>query len=323
MSADAPDPVELFQECLLHPEPLFDEYYNNERLIISTSPSSEPTPIMTTNAEIISRLTAAAVALKDKKEDTYNEQLEKIRDLLTEDDANYIEFTSFWPCIDVSFSSYDRLDPSEKMQFLEKVVKIYLAKRHGIYSSHGYSPTTIQVRKDFEKHKGSGSLGLRKAQMLLKKAGFCESERTDFLTTQKVYCSADRSYGTSLIRELKADYGMDFSWQAGHQHKCPDVILCSTTKHIFIVEMKHMKEAGGGQDKQMAELISFIKNEERNPNISFIAFLDGVYFNELISPSGGKIKEQKKQILEYLEKNKKNPNYFVNTYGFYKLIASM
>jgi hypothetical protein len=87
------------------------------------------------------------------------------------------------------------------------------------------------------------------------------------------------------------------------------------------MENKHMKEAGGGQDKQMSEIINFISYQDKE--VSYISFLDGVYFNLLSDETikSGKPYEQRKAIYTYLKKNK--TNYFVNTFGLEKLLKTM
>jgi len=320
MQPDRLNPTELFKECLVHPEPFIDEAYCSDKLIISESSSSAPTPIMITNGEIIRRITAAEVALQDRQINTFEEQVAKIRNLLTRRDVNFLEFTSFWPSIDVSFSSYKNLSLSKQSDFLKAAIRTYIKKRHRTYTSHGYTATTIQVRKDFEKHKTSGSYGSTKVEYLLKKEGYTKYEGADFLAKRKVYCAADKKFGMGIIDFLKKRRGMKFTWQDTHQNKKPDLIFCGSSSNVYILELKHMKETGGGQDKQMAELISFIREGENDRRISYVAFLDGFYFNELISPSSGKIVNQRNQIIKYLDENKDNPNYFLNTFGLSRLI---
>jgi len=103
----------------------------------------------------------------------------------------------------------------------------------------------------------------------------------------------------------------------------PDFLI----KHeadIFIVEHKHTKEGGGGQDKQINEVISLISFSENNPKIHYISFLDGIYFNLFANTkylSKGKISNQLKNIKQNLNRNKQN--YFVNTAGFKKLLITL
>lgn len=87
-----------------------------------------------------------------------------------------------------------------------------------------------------------------------------------------------------------------------------------------------MKEGGGGQDKQLAELIDLVNYSEpeftaSGFSVSYISFLDGVLFNELANPRTPKMKAQRAAIESALETNPEN--YFVNTWGFQRLITRL
>lgn len=92
---------------------------------------------------------------------------------------------------------------------------------------------------------------------------------------------------------------------------------------IFFVEAKHLNSSGGGQDKQIAELIEILSLKDRDANISYISFLDGSYSNTLLSNSdaGDKLKTQRKEIKKYLKSRKQN--YWLNTAGFMALFDDL
>ena len=80
------------------------------------------------------------------------------------------------------------------------------------------------------------------------------------------------------------------------------------------MEMKTMKGSGGGQDKQLVEVINFIRYAENDERIHYITFMDGEYVNMLFRSQQPKIRRQYADIVNCL---KSNPgNYFVNTAGF-------
>ena len=85
---------------------------------------------------------------------------------------------------------------------------------------------------------------------------------------------------------------------------------------IFLCEAKHLNTSGGGQDKQIAELIEIISLKEKKKNIFYIAFLDGSYSNILLSDANGgdKLTTQRGEIKKYLLHNQNN--FWVNTVGF-------
>jgi len=128
--------------------------------------------------------------------------------------------------------------------------------------------------------------------------------------------------GKKLFREILRAFQISFDWSTEHQGKMPDVLF-KNGDDLFIVEHKHMKEGGGGQDKQATEVIDFIRHSEANPvaRVHYVTFLDGHYFNLLASATGnaGKLALQLNTIRNHLAGN--NDNYFVNTAGFHELLS--
>ncbi|MBI5152523.1 hypothetical protein HZA39_03240 [Candidatus Peregrinibacteria bacterium] len=91
---------------------------------------------------------------------------------------------------------------------------------------------------------------------------------------------------------------------------------------MFLLEAKHLNTSGGGQDKQISELIEILSLKETNKNISYIAFLDGNYSNILLGNEGHgeKLETQRKEIKKYLDDN--SQSYWVNTAGFIALLSN-
>ena len=126
-----------------------------------------------------------------------------------------------------------------------------------------------------------------------------------------------------MFKKILKHYGIKFKWSKNHENKQTD-FLFKIGNRIFIMEHKHMKEGGGGQDKQINEVISFISFSENNPKIHYISFLDGIYFNLFANKKylkKGKILNQLKNIKQSLNRNKQN--YFVNSIGFKKLLKEL
>jgi len=312
--------IDLFNGCLLHKEPLIDPYYCSDGLIISSSPTAKKTHLMEVNLNIINRITAIKVALDDGNDASIQAHLSQLLPLLNEKSVNFTEFTSFFPALDVSYSIYKKLSVDEKIDFLMVAVKAYIEKRHTIYQGHGYSPVTLQVRKDFEKHKTGGNAANKKARDILLKNGYSAAAVANdfFKSGLKFAFLDDAGLASSILAILKKDYGLTFEWSKIHQNKSADLVFKNESGKIFICEMKHMKEGGGGQDKQVSELISLVSYGEKNSNIGYVSFLDGIYFNGFIKPTLPKTLEQIRQINKYLKVN--NNNYFVNTWGFGQLL---
>lgn len=119
-----------------------------------------------------------------------------------------------------------------------------------------------------------------------------------------------------FFKQALEKYLIRFEFVTTHQDKMPDVFIKYNNTFI-IVEHKKMNSTGGGQDKQITEIIDFIKYGERG--FYYVSYLDGILFNQLIEPpTGQKIYRFKLDIIRNLENNPYN--YFVNEYGFNKLI---
>jgi hypothetical protein len=97
----------------------------------------------------------------------------------------------------------------------------------------------------------------------------------DFLDADGVYLRTD-SDGKKLFMQVLEELGLWFRWSSERQNKFPDVAV-RLNGRLSVIEHKHMKEGGGGQDKQIGELIDFIR--QNDPQVSYISFLDGVYYN--------------------------------------------
>lgn len=316
--------VELFSKCLENPEPLVDHFYCSEGLVISEHAEETPTSLMKLWSEVRDRITAADVALSDGDDVQFHKQVGKLDELLANKGANFFEFTSFFPALDVSYSSFRSLSDRERSNFLSLALQEFLKKRHRIYQSHGYSPVTIQVRKDFEKHKSGGSSAKRKIEQICLENNYALAGSMDEFLQGRAFIHADSAaYATCehWLREKDAQ----LPWVQRHQGKLPDVVVNSGSRILF-VECKHMKEGGGGQDKQVSEIIDLIRDTEplfesnTGYAFSYVAFMDGVYFNKFANPVQRKTKSQLSEINKLLESNP--GNYFVNTWGWNYLILT-
>lgn len=314
--------LKLFHECLDNPETLVDGFYTHDELVIPISPVHQATEAMQTWCMVLERITAAKVAIDDKNKKELSAhivQLDKL--LMSRDYANFLEFTAFFPVMDVSFSMYRKLAAKDRYRFLRVILKHYLEKRHQVYSAHGYIITTVQVRKDFEKHKVQGNFGNKKARKMFDAAGYRESN--SLLGKRKRFCIVSSAQNQKVLREMEQIGASWYShWSSHHEGKRADVVFIDRNGRWFIGEMKHLKEGGGGQDKQVNELITFIDNrshQHHGEKVNYVAFLDGVYFNKFISPATGtKTAKQRERIEECLSEGINN--FFVNTHGLAALL---
>jgi len=315
-----PDNETILKRSTENPEPFVEDFYVKEHLVITRN-RGESNKLMQANAQILDFITAFKVACDEGNKDFCAKIIEKIIPLLETSEINNSEFTSFWEVNDTSYSMYRKLSPKAKKHFLNDIILRYIAHRHQIYKEHGYTATTLQVKADSFAHKRSGELGTKKVKSILE--GFSLErlkENQRWSDCGSFYIGADKK-DKKIFDAILGEMKIRFEWGRHHKGKRPDFLI-RYGDELLIVEHKHMKEAGGGQDKQIVEISEFVSQREPSPNVHYIAFLDGILFNMLlVNPSGGKPQEQNRQIRQALKKNKKN--YFVNTYGFNLLMQHL
>ena len=317
------DSIKLFEFSLKNHEPIIDEFYLKSGNLIISADLQKPTDLMKKNFDLLESISAYNFAKKNNDRATIKRVIKKILEIVKSKNINYSEFVSFWPIVDISYSLFNKMTSDEQSKIIKNIVEKYIELRHNLYLSYGYTPTTLQVGKDAKAHKENGSLGIYKVSKILNKAGYkkANAEKLKSFISQKgkFYIESDKR-GKNLFRHLLSFYKIKFLWSKKKEQKMPDFLI-KNNENIFILEHKHIKEGGGGQDKQINEIISFIGFGERDPKIHYISFLDGVYFNLFTNKkylNKGKILNQLKNIKKNLKRNKQN--YFVNTAGFKKLL---
>lgn len=312
-----PNNVELLEECIHdHPEPIADPAYAKDFQIITADPKKNNS-LMTANRELLDCITAYGKVMKLQEMAAADKIITEMMRLLETPGMNNSEFTSFWECRDVSFSLYQKgLSAKEKRKFLHDVSAVYLSDRHAMYQAHGYTATSLQVKADSFAHKRTGEQGGAKMRdifhsLKLSLVGNL-GEDDGFLFTDKKGKSAFQAW----VKGAK----VGFLWSQNHKGKMPDAGI-QIGKLFFVVEHKHMKETGGGQDKQIVEISEFVAQQEMVPHVHYVAFLDGILFNQLFSPlATSKLAVQKNAIYAALRANPSN--YFVNTWGFKQLMQA-
>lgn len=200
------------------------------------------------------------------------------------------------------------------IKLLKKITQKYFAKR---VLNEIVPEEWVQAILDTNSSRKKGKCGENKLLYFLKKQGYAEVfDWENFFKT--VFCAVKFSKKFNLKNVRK---NLDVKVKAKKQDKTLDLIIKAKDK-IFLCEAKHLNTSGGGQDKQISELIEILGLREKN-NISYISFLDGKYSNILLSQAGNgnKITTQRKEIDRCLKNNPNN--YWVNTAGFKKLIADL
>ena len=175
----------------------------------------------------------------------------------------------------------------------------------------------IQAILDSKAPTRKGKCGEIKLLYILAKCGFQEVKTwEDFFNKRKRVAKFSKIFSVKNVRK-----NLGIKLAAKKQNKKLDLII-KINGRIFLCEAKHLNTSGGGQDKQISELIEIISLKEQNRNNSYIAFLDGSYSNILLSDRNGgdKLITQRKEIKKYLLHNPNN--FWVNTIGFETLFKN-
>lgn len=308
--------VELFNECLENPVNSIDPY--NRKLlnkVIIPEDNDIPCELLVRNTKLIELFT---------KYNNYNvhgdishneEIINCIIDTLKYEGMNLCPFSQYLMVHDVNYGMFLNTLTFEERKF---IVDCYIEDRHQTYINRDYSDIIFQVLADSYSHKRKGKLGVRKIMKICEDLGLNKIKNKDYIENDKYYILPD-SDGKKLFKVIIEKFNINFEFEQTHQGKMPDALIKYGDVFV-IVEHKTSKELGGGQDKQMTEIIDFIRYGERG--VFYVSYLDGVLFNELKEPSEtNKLFRDKQNIISNLQNNRYN--YFINDYGFKKLMDNI
>lgn len=316
--------LEYFYIGVENKEKILDENYHkivDKRVIPLTL--KEENSLTKSNSNVIRFIDTIQTMTYDMKYSIDDEEIRKIILLIIEElntkGMNYSAFCQYFNIHNINYSLFKTLKLEEKIDVIKFIVMHYISSRHQLYKAHGYSNVVLQVMADNYSHKRKGNYGSNKIAYTLKSNGL------DDLTTmsskdfgQELYYLLSDKNGKKLFKEFAKIYGVKLSEEGRKTEKYPDALV-KIGKDFFIIEQKNMKENGGGQDKQTSEITNFIDNIPSLPNMHYVTYVDGIYFNQLNNDAKAKTLEQYKDIISVLSKNKSN--YFVNTFAFNLLIS--
>jgi hypothetical protein len=307
--------LDYWEISLKNPEPIIDEHYTFNELIVQNQNLIQ-------KVERLRELITTYCVLLEIDRQALGKVLDEIYMIALHKNIQYTEFIAFWKTLDLSYSSFRQLPEQDRKLMLHKILEEYCEKRRKIYDELGYSNIVVQALYDSGVSRKKGKAGIEKiTDLILQKFRNAQKFSTiDELGNQILgYFLPDEN--KVLFDKFIANYNIAYRFSQTYQGKLPDVVL-KVTDHFFIIEAKHINETGGAQDKQIAELISFINQREPSQNIHYVAFLDGLYFNYFIgSAKGSKLFQQREAIENCLKRN--HGNFFVNTAGFVNLLQDL
>lgn len=298
-----------------HPEGLFDPYYAKDKVVIPLR-AEKKNELTTNNEKLIDLITAFEIAVsmgKSKDSDNIREIIEAIEFILDNtENINYSPFCQFFMVYNASYAAYRELSKDDKYEFLYEILVLYCKERHDMYKSHGYTNSILQVVCDSYSHKRNSKTSIIKFEDLLKPYTTHNLQDEDKVLTDDDYYFLPDKTGKKCFERLLKELDLKMESRAIEQSKVPDIVF-KHNGHYYIFELKMMKGGGGGQNKQAVEFAYFIRFSEENNKVHYGILLDSLYANDLFSSNQPKIAEQRKDVIEALERNP--GNFFVNTAG--------
>lgn len=318
--------LEYFHISEVSPEPVFDPHYGQGRIVIP--PTCHESNALTQGNKRLIELICAFNVLKNSQSLTLADApLSNIVDKTIEvldatEGINCSAFSQFFLVYSSSYSFYKKLPESGKRDFVYTMLERFCVERHDMYMSHGYTDSMLQVVADNYSHKRHSKTTILKLESILEQFHIYKRCKAPPDWTGFFYFLPDKD-GKRLFSDFKRDFGLRFEYSTHEQGKLPDMVLGLGSKYC-ILELKNMKGSGGGQDKQIAEVVNFIRYAESDSRLHYMAFLDGEYWNILTGEATRKrpkIASQYNDILGCLESNP--GNYFVNTAGLRAFLADV
>lgn len=300
------DNLELLEYCKKNPEKFLDKNY------MFVDKHKELSLYVLKTKNIKNKLIAIRELLNKKGAINVIEQL--FIDLQKELDkhSNFSEFISFVNACD------SRLEEVKNdIDLLKQTTLLYLQYRdlNDIVPSEW-----VQALVDKSTSRKKGHSGEKKLIDLLNQRGYKLVRNLKDFDSQQHCIAQFTNKGDFSNKNLRRVF--DVKIGKSTQNKKLDLLI-KNKNGIYLLEAKHLNSGGGGQDKQIKELIDVIKNKSDQHH--FVAFLDGIHSNTILSVSGSrnlmspKIKAQHRDILKALRINK--GNYWINTNGFLKLFS--
>ena len=308
------DPIDLFNECLEHPEPFSSKEYYNTKPIITDKKIND------LNKEIFLKLKEFFEAEDDNNKIKIASSIDE---LLLKDkklDVNQLPFVSFFQTRDMSYSVYEKGKPDQRRNFLLEIIPDFKStRRYELYKDVSDVMVPIQTSKDRGSHRASAKFIKRKFDHMFKKYNYLNNKEITQKFDKNIFWSIDKKKTIPLLKNhFNLDHYDNWTKQGKIEDKKADYAVLKKNT-LFLLECKHQKEEGGGQSGSWGQLNDIVNCEAINCssnhlNISYVGFLDGNGFNKIIEDA--KLKEV---IAGILKKNKSH-NYFVNTWGLEQLI---
>ena len=272
-SLDNPEPEDLEEEPYIHDEYIVDNpnyltQVNYLRDLLTTyctlSRFIEREPSFTHEELGVSAATADEPS--ENLRDIYQLVLKEIDQLLiTVEDIQHTEFVAYFKCFGISHSNYRRKAEMQRLTILEKVLQKYCKRRKERYDQLGYTHVIQQALYDSAVSRTQGVSGTQKLCQIIEQVARESKVTIQEVKTSLEFIRSEYSFypisSKKSFNELKREINFIYKYGQETQEKVPDLIIKIRSK-LLILEAKHIRESGGAQDKQIAELIKFIRQSE-------------------------------------------------------------
>ncbi len=300
-----------WQKSLDHPEPYIDKDYMFNKII-------------TSDKKLLKQIQRLRRLIQEycKNDAKKSEILDEIHNIIISvEKIQYTEFVAFWKVLDMSYSVFRKI-PNQK-SVLGEMLKSYCELRQDLYSKEN-SDVVVQALYDSGASRKKGVVGTNKLLGLIEDSLQAQHVKDiDSMINSNISYFLPDQGDKKLFKDFRKRYNVEYKFGKKHQGKEPDMVL-KANDDFFILELKHIKEQGGAQNKQLVEVIDFIKYSESSEKIHYLSFIDGLYFNKFIDRKereNSKIGKQKNAIKMHLRDNKNN--FFVNTAGMRALLKDL
>lgn len=308
--------IELFKYSGQHPEPIIDPYYNRDKIVIPQT-VEQTNALVERNARLIELISVFSYFIeqgKDRNNPDVRNLVDEVIPILTKTDGiNLSPFSQFFMVYNSSHNSFVGYTHEEQREFIYEMLQLYGRERHKMYLSHGYTNSILQVVCDNYSHKRNSKTTIVKICDILAHVGFVHNPNGEELFARRFYFLPDKGDKNTFF-SFKRRHHVVLESAQNEQDKLPDMVFFVNGEY-YIIEMKSMKGSGGGQDKQLTEVINFIRYTEEDEHIHYITCLDGEYSNLLHGDTTQpKIRRQYDDAMKCLRMHP--GNYFLNTAGF-------
>lgn len=231
---------------------------------------------------------------------------DNILDSIINNWGNYISYIPFGGFINACGSNRDAVGKDKVL--LNRIIELYIENRN----IENPRKSEIQSSIDRGTSRRKGNLGRIKLEEILTNADYIkQTSLDDLIRLEKGYGICTKNHFN--LNQLRSKLNIEISSAMKSQEKQLDFVIKNHNKY-YILEQKNMGVSGGGQDKQIKELIEVISNtEKKNKDVFYISFIDGRYFQDVL------LSEAPKNIQQVIDIEKalySTDNFWLNTAGF-------